>query len=42
MNNPLFRFLDREITVVQKLLKVVLGNLKEAKQMCDGSILPSV
>lgn len=31
MNNPLFRFLEREITVVQRVLKLVLSNLKEAK-----------
>lgn len=42
MNNPLFRFLEREITVAQKVLKLVLLNLKDMKQMCEGTVLPSV
>lgn len=41
MNNPLFRFIEREITVAQKVLKTVLQNLNEMKQMCEGTILPS-
>ncbi len=36
INNPLFRFLEREVSVAQKLYIEVIQNLKEVKLMCQG------
>lgn len=41
MNDPLFRFLEREVTVASKLLSTVNGNLSELNNMCKGVILPN-
>jgi dynein heavy chain 1 len=37
MNDPLFRFLEREVTVVSKLLKEVKSNIKEVQNMASGA-----
>ncbi|CAD8134930.1 unnamed protein product [Paramecium octaurelia] len=39
INDPLFRFLDREITVASKLLKSVRQNIEELIQLAQGKIL---
>lgn len=39
MNDPLFRFLDREITVAGGLLKVIRKNLGELKNLAEGKVL---
>ncbi|EAR94592.2 dynein heavy chain, cytoplasmic protein (macronuclear) [Tetrahymena thermophila SB210] len=38
MNDPLFRFLEREITVGTKLLNEIKSNLKDVIQMAAGNI----
>lgn len=38
ITNPLFRFLEREVTVATKLLNVLRSNLGEIKLLCDGKI----
>ena len=38
LNNPLFRFLERETTVASSLLELVRKNLFEVQQMCEGKI----
>ena len=38
INNPLFRFLEREVTVASKLLDKVRTNLTEIKNFCEGKI----
>jgi dynein heavy chain 1 len=40
MLNPLFRFLEREVTVCSNLLELVRKRLGEVKQMADGKIQP--
>jgi dynein heavy chain 1, cytosolic len=39
MNNPLFRFLEREVTVASKLLNVVNKNSTDIIEMCQGRTL---
>jgi len=39
MNDPLFRFLERECTVATKILEMVRTNLGEVKLMCEGKLL---
>lgn len=39
MNDPLFRFLEREITVAGGLLKVIRKNLVELKNLAEGKVL---
>ncbi len=41
MNDPLFRFLEREVTVVSVLLKEVKENLKEAQNLAAGTNVTS-
>lgn len=41
MNDPLFRFLEREITVGSKLLGEIKKNLKDVIQMALGHIAGS-
>ena len=38
MNDPLFRFLDREVTVVSSLLKLVQSNLTELRNFVEAKI----
>ena len=37
INNPLFRFLEREVTVASKFLNLVKGNLQDVKSLCEGN-----
>jgi len=39
MNDPLFRFLDREITVAGSLLRTIRRNLTELKNLAEGKVL---
>ena len=39
MNNPLFRFLEREVTVASKLLNAIQKNSVDTQDMCNGKIL---
>jgi dynein heavy chain 1 len=39
MNDPLFRFLEREITVAGGLLKQIRKNLGELKNLAEGKVL---
>ena len=39
MNNPLFRFLEREVTVATKLLKKITSNSGDIQEMCAGKSL---
>lgn len=39
MNNPLFRFLERETTVASKLLNVITKYSGEIQEMCSGKTL---
>lgn len=39
LNDPLFRFLEREVTVATKLLNVILKNNSEVKDLCEGKLL---
>lgn len=36
IKNPLFRFLEREVTVASGLLKNVSTDLQHLKEMCEG------
>ena len=38
ITNPLFRFLEREITVVKQLLEVIKNDLLLLSEMCNGNI----
>lgn len=40
ISNPLFRFLEREITSSSNLLNTVRKQLTSVKEMCDGTALP--
>jgi dynein heavy chain 1 len=40
ITNPLFRFLEREVTVCHNLLKRVKKNLKELEDMAEGRLQP--
>lgn len=40
LTNPLFRFLEREVTVASTLLDTVRANLTDVKSMCEGKIQP--
>ncbi len=37
INNPLFRFLEREVTVAARLLSLLRKNLADAKALCEGA-----
>lgn len=39
MNNPLFRFLEREVTVATKLLNSIIKNSADIQDMCLGKTL---
>jgi dynein heavy chain 1 len=39
LNDPLFRFLEREVTVAHKLLTVILKNNAEVRDLCEGKLL---
>lgn len=39
MNNPLFRFLEREVTVASKLLGTIQKNSVDTQDLCNGRIL---
>jgi dynein heavy chain 1 len=39
MNNPLFRFLEREVTVATKMLNNIQKNSIDIQDMCSGKIL---
>ena len=39
MNNPLFRFLEREVTVATKLLNSITKNSGDIQDMCEGRTL---
>lgn len=39
MNNPLFRFLEREVTVATKMLKSITKNSIDIQDMCSGKTL---
>lgn len=39
MSNPLFRFLEREVTVASKLLKTINKNCIDIQEMCQGRTL---
>ena len=39
MNNPLFRFLEREVTVATKLLNLINKNCVDIVDMCQGKTL---
>jgi dynein heavy chain 1 len=39
MNNPLFRFLEREVTVATKLLNVINKYSNDIQDMCNGKTL---
>jgi len=36
ITNPLFRFLEREVTVASKLLSTIKANLNDIQNFCDG------
>ncbi len=38
MKDPLFRFLEREVTMAGSLLKAIQKHLKDVNLMCLGSI----
>lgn len=38
ITNPLFRFLEREVTVASKLLSTLKTNLGDVKNLCEGKI----
>ena len=40
LQNPLFRFLDREVNVASSLLNTVRNNLNDVKMMCEGTLQP--
>lgn len=42
IQNPLFRFLEREITASSHLLQTVRTQLQSVKDMCDGTSLPLI
>jgi len=42
ITNPLFRFLEREVTVATNLLNRVRGNLLEIKNLCEGKVQSTV
>jgi len=42
ITNPLFRFLEREVTVATNLLNKIRGNLVETKNLCEGKIQSTV
>jgi dynein heavy chain 1 len=37
IKNPLFRFLEREVTVAASLLKAVRADLIQLQEMCEGT-----
>ena len=39
MNNPLFRFLEREVTVASKLLNGIIKYSGDIQDMCNGRTL---
>jgi dynein heavy chain 1, cytosolic len=39
MNNPLFRFLEREVTVATKMLTAIIRNSFDIQDMCQGKTL---
>jgi dynein heavy chain 1, cytosolic len=39
MNNPLFRFLEREVTVATKLLTAIIKYSGDIQEMCNGKTL---
>jgi dynein heavy chain 1 len=39
MNNPLFRFLEREVTVATKILTNIKKNSIDIQDLCNGKIL---
>lgn len=39
MNNPLFRFLEREVTVASKLLTTIIRNSGDIQDMCLGKTM---
>lgn len=39
MNNPLFRFLEREVTVASKLLVSIHKNSTDTQDLCNGKTL---
>ena len=39
MNNPLYRFLEREVTVATKLLNLIQKNCIDTQDLCNGKIL---
>lgn len=39
MNNPLFRFLEREVTVASKLLNAIIKYSGDIQDMCNGKTL---
>lgn len=39
MNNPLYRFLEREVTVATKLLNLIQKNCLDTQDLCNGKIL---
>jgi len=42
ITNPLFRFLEREVTVATNLLNKVRGNLLDTKNLCEGKVQSTV
>jgi dynein heavy chain 1 len=40
LSNPLFRFLEREVTVACSLLDTVRANVGDVKLMCEGKLQP--
>jgi dynein heavy chain 1 len=40
LSNPLFRFLERELTVASSLLDAVRANVGDVKLMCEGKLQP--
>lgn len=38
MNDPMYRFLDRETTVIEGLLKSIRKNLNELKNLAEGKV----
>lgn len=41
INDPLFRFLEREVTVGSKLLSLVRSNLDDVRAVCEGRVVAS-
>jgi len=39
MNNPLYRFLEREVTVATKMLISIMKNCVDTQDLCNGKIL---